>query len=56
MRKERFCPRNPLHKGSVIGEIEFDNAMSTIRDEGIGHIGKYYWLPQGVKNPKEGNI
>ncbi|WP_048191061.1 hypothetical protein [Methanobacterium sp. SMA-27] len=51
----RFSGRSATSKESVIGEVIFDNAMSTIRDEGIGYMGNFYWLAYD-ENPIIGNV
>lgn len=39
---------------SVLGEPVINNALSSIRGHGVGHIGNFYWLPSSI-SPTNGN-
>lgn len=46
--------QSPSSRDSVLGEPLVDNALSTIRKQGVGHNGNFYWLPSSI-NPANGN-
>ena len=46
--------RSPSAMDSTLGEEVIENAMANIRNEGVGHIGNFFWLPQDV-NPAHNN-
>ncbi|MCK4873634.1 MAG: hypothetical protein KAS72_13005 [Phycisphaerales bacterium] len=39
-------PTDPL-----LGDVVIDAALSAIRRSGVGHLGNFYWLPNGATNP-----
>ncbi len=45
---------------SLLGERVFDQALRSVRDIGVGHIGNFYWLPSSINsnnnNPLIGEI
>jgi len=46
--------RSPSATDSPFGEEVIENAMTNIRNQGVGHIGNFFWLPQDV-NPAHNN-
>lgn len=36
---------SPSAKHSLLGERDFDAALSSVRKKGVGHLGNFYWLP-----------
>lgn len=46
--------RSPSAKDSPYDEEVMENAMAEIRNEGVGHLGNFFWLPQDV-NPAHNN-
>ena len=37
--------RSSLGAGALLGETVIDDAMASIREVGVGHLGNFYWLP-----------
>ena len=50
----RLSGRSPSSRDSLFGEDVIDNAMSNIRQQGVGHLGNFFWLPRNA-NPAHGN-
>jgi len=52
--------RSSTPRDSVLGEQVVNNAMSNIREQGVGNIGNFYWLPSSLNsannNPLEKEI
>jgi len=48
MRGRRVSARSPGPRHSVLGEAFIDDAMDSVRKNGVGHLGNFYWLA-GVK-------
>lgn len=46
--------QSPTPHDSVLGEKMLDSALSSVRRQGVGHIGNFYWLPSSA-NPANGN-
>jgi len=36
---------------SLFGEPVIDAALAAVRKSGVGHLGNFYWLPNGTTNP-----
>jgi hypothetical protein len=51
----RLGARSASSRDSVLGEPAIDSAMKKIREEGVGRLGNFYWLPNsdgsGGTNP-----
>jgi hypothetical protein len=41
----RLSARSASARDSVLGEPVIDNAMSSVRQQGVGRNGNFYWLP-----------
>ena len=44
----------------MLGETFIDDAMDSVRKNGVGHLGNFYWLagvkPGPVTNPLKGDV
>ncbi|MFH0778676.1 MAG: hypothetical protein V2A71_08605 [Candidatus Eisenbacteria bacterium] len=56
----RVSAQSPSPRDSVRGEDYIDKAMASVRKNGVGHIGNFYWLggvkPGPVENPLNGEV
>jgi hypothetical protein len=54
-RGRRVSAHSPTPRDSVLGEPFIDDAMDSVRKNGVGHLGNFYWLagikPGSVTNP-----
>lgn len=52
--------QSPTASDSIIGEQVIDEALQSIRDNGVGQIGIFYWLPRSINarnnNPLESEL
>lgn len=59
-RGRRISAHSPSARDSVLGEAFIDDAMDSVRKNGVGHIGNFYWLPKvkpgPVPNPLMGDL
>jgi hypothetical protein len=60
LQGRRVSARSPSPRASVLGEQFIDDAMESVRKNGVGHLGNFYWL-SGVKpgpavNPLTGEV
>ncbi len=59
LRGRRLSAQSPSPHDSVLGEDVIDNAMSSVAQKGVGHLGNFYWLPKiqpgPVANPLMGD-
>lgn len=51
LRGRRLAALSPSPRDSVLGEAEIDDAMARLRETGVGHLGNFYWLPNGHQEP-----
>jgi hypothetical protein len=60
LRGRRLEARSATPTDPLLGEPPIDEALSTIRDCGVGHLGNFYWLSNGragtLKNPLESDV
>lgn len=47
-RGRRISAHSPTPRDSVLGETFINDAMDSVRKNGVGHLGNFYWLA-GVK-------
>jgi hypothetical protein len=56
----RVSARSPSPRASVLGEPFIDDAMDTVRQNSVGHLGNFYWLadvkPGRAVNPLTGEV
>ena len=45
LQGRRLSARSASSRDSVLGETVIDNAMSNVRNQGVGRNGNFYWLP-----------
>jgi hypothetical protein len=43
-RGRRVSAHSPSPRDSVVGEKFIDDAMDSVRKNGVGHLGNFYWL------------
>ena len=43
-RGRRVAAHSPTPRDSVLGEAFIDEAISSVRKNGVGHLGNFYWL------------
>jgi len=59
-RGRRVSARSPSPRDSVFGEGFIDDAMDSVRKNGVGHLGNFYWLsrmkPGPAVNPLTGDV
>jgi hypothetical protein len=48
LRGRRISAHSPTPRDSVLGEAFIDDAMDSVRKNGVGHLGNFYWLA-GIK-------
>lgn len=48
LRGRRISAHSPTPRDSVLGEGFIDDAMDSVRKNGVGHLGNFYWLA-GIK-------
>ena len=51
LRGRGISASSPSPRDSVLGETVIDDAMSSVRDKGVGHLGNFYWLPGKQPGP-----
>lgn len=60
LRGRRISAHSPSPRDSVLGEAFIDDAMDSVRKNGVGHIGNFYWLPGiqsgPVPNPLKSDV
>ena len=44
LQGRRISAHSPSPRDSVLGEEFIDNAMDSVRKNGVGHLGNFYWL------------
>ncbi len=47
----RVSAHSPSPRDSVLGEKVIDNAMNNVRENSVGHLGNFYWLPRAKPGP-----
>ncbi len=47
LQGRRLSAHSPSPRDSVLGEDYIDNAMVGVRENGVGHLGNFYWLSDG---------
>lgn len=59
-RGRRVSAHSPTPRDSVLGEGFIDEAMDSVRKNGVGHLGNFYWLanirPGPAVNPLTGDV
>jgi hypothetical protein len=59
LRGRQVSAQSPSPRDSVLGEPFIDNAMASVRNNGVGHLGNFYWLAGinsgPVANPLKGD-
>jgi hypothetical protein len=59
-RGRRVSAHSPSPQDSVLGESFIDDAMDSVRKNGVGHLGNFYWLagiePGPVANTLKGDV
>lgn len=59
-RGRRVSAHSPSPRDSVRGEKFLDDAMDSVRKNGVGHLGNFYWLPKikpgPAVNPLTGDV
>ena len=55
LRGRRISAHSPTPRDSVLGEAFIDEAMDSVRKNGVGHLGNFYWL-SGIKPGPVANI
>jgi hypothetical protein len=48
LQGKHFDARSASASDPLFGEADLDAALSSIRKKGVGHLGNFYWLPNGV--------
>jgi hypothetical protein len=60
LRGRRVSAHSPSPRDSVLGEGYIDEAMDSVRQNGVGHLGNFYWLarvkPGLGANPLRGEV
>jgi hypothetical protein len=60
LRGRRVSAHSPSPRDSVLGEAFIDDAMDSVRKNGVGHLGNFYWLarikPGPGANPLSGEV
>jgi hypothetical protein len=60
LQGKRIEARSASASDPLLGEADLDAALSSIRKKSVGHLGNFYWLPNGVvksiPNPLEKEI
>lgn len=52
----RLAGRSSTRSESVLGEEVVDESLKRMREEGVGHIGNFYWLPAADGEDTVGNV
>jgi len=56
----RLSGKSPSARDSVLGEALIDEALANMSNEGVGHLGNFYWLPRhiysGHNNPLDNEV
>lgn len=56
----KVSAQSPSPRDSVLGEEVIDNAMNNVRENSVGHLGNFYWLPDikpgPVANPLKSDV
>ncbi len=47
----RIEARSASASDPLLGDGDFDAALSAVRKKGVGHLGNFYWLPSGAVAP-----
>ena len=59
-RGRRISAHSPTPRDSVLGETFINDAMDSVRKNGVGHLGNFYWLagdkPGLVTNALKGDV
>ena len=59
-RGRRVSAHSPSPRDSVLGESFLDDAMDSVRKNGVGHLGNFYWKPGAhlgpVANPLKDDV
>lgn len=50
LQGRRLEGRSATPADPLLGEPAIDTALSAIRKSGVGHLGNFYWLPNGESN------
>jgi len=53
LQGRRLSAHSPSPRDSVLGEDYIDNAMVGVRENGVGHLGNFYWLAGGNGETRE---
>jgi hypothetical protein len=53
LQGRRFSARSASAKDPLFGEEVLDAALSNVRQESVGHMGNFYWIPPVVPGEDE---